>query len=83
MSRVFTIFCALLATFITVSGIVSYKKPEDLLLQFIFLPVTVYLIVASFRHSPLYLKDKKIVLTVTTALFVSLIGWGLIRILQL
>jgi hypothetical protein len=83
MSRLFVIVCALLSVFISISGFVTARRPVDLVFQVMFLPVTGFLVNAVFTDPRMYLADRKVPLVVTTALFVILIGWGLIRIFGL
>lgn len=69
-------YCFILALFITVSGVLSSQTVSQLLMQFIFLPVTIYFsysVLAQFidkNSSPLKeIKTNKLAAVITIILF--------------
>lgn len=83
MNKLFVIICALLAGFVSISGIAAARTPRDYIFQLVFLPVTSYLAYSVFKPTEVAFSDKKTAIAVVTAGFVILVGLGVLRILQI
>jgi len=80
MNKIFTYICTLLAVFITISGLLSLKSLAELPFQLIFLPITIYLIIASFNHSADH-SSSKTPIVIFGLIFILIFGYKLSQIM--
>lgn len=86
--KLFLAYCTLLALFISLSGFVSAKETQDLLLQSAFLPVTLFLVYSFFKSfsnpgkneinptPPSSKESRKTVIIITTIFFILIVVGG-------
>lgn len=84
MSKLFVLFCTLLALFISVSGFAGAQNLNDFLPHIFFLPVTIYLVSSSVwiifhpkESEPFSQGQKKAGLIISLILFISLLTIGI------